>query len=189
MLKRILAALALLALLSSVQGKEVAGVSVPEQITTGSGQILVLNGAGIRKKFFFKIYVGALYLPAVAHSADAILRQNQPVAMHMHIVYSEISKKKLVNAWNEGFEKNLTEAQRKALAPRIDRFYDMFNPAQEGDTIALTYQPGAGTTVQVNGAIQGVIPGEDFMHAWLRTWLGEYPADDDLKDALLGNDR
>ncbi|MGE5241356.1 MAG: chalcone isomerase family protein, partial [Bacteroidota bacterium] len=30
--------------------------------------------------------------------------------------------------------------------------------------------------------------GEDFMHAWLRIWLGKEPADGGLKQDLLGGD-
>ena len=41
----------------------VAGVNMEDK-TTVNGQTLVLNGAGLRKKFFIKVYVGGFYLPA-----------------------------------------------------------------------------------------------------------------------------
>ena len=38
---------------------EVAGVKLDDKMSVG-GQELVLNGAGIRTKAFFKVYVGSL---------------------------------------------------------------------------------------------------------------------------------
>ncbi|NOX76798.1 MAG: chalcone isomerase, partial [Gammaproteobacteria bacterium] len=47
---------------------EVAKVNIPEQIKLAD-TTLTLNGAGIRSKFFFDIYVGALYLPQKTRDA------------------------------------------------------------------------------------------------------------------------
>ncbi len=182
---RIVVALALM--LSSVMAfaKEVAGVTLPETVTLGS-KPLVLNGAGVRSKFFIKVYVGALYLSARTRDAETILRNTGPVAMHMYIVHSEISKEKLVDAWTDRFDANLDAAARARLGPRIERFDAMFPTVHKGDVMRLDYLPGAGTTVWINNEKRGVIEGEDFMHAWLRIWLGREPADGGLKQELLG---
>ena len=51
---------------------EVAGVKVPD-IVTVAGQTLRLNGAALRQRVFFRIYVAALYLPAKqTTSAEAL---------------------------------------------------------------------------------------------------------------------
>ncbi|MGD8909563.1 MAG: chalcone isomerase family protein [Chromatiales bacterium] len=43
------------------QGREVAGVDLPEKVKLeGDTTSLVLNGAGIRKKLFFSIYLASL---------------------------------------------------------------------------------------------------------------------------------
>ena len=55
-----------------------------------------------------------------------------------------------------------------------------------GDVIYLDYIPSTGTQVTFNGEKKPVIEGADFYAALLDVWLGEEPADDDLKDALLG---
>ena len=47
-----------------VAALQVGGVDVPEKVTVaGYPQPLLLNGAGMRSKFFIDVYVGALYLP------------------------------------------------------------------------------------------------------------------------------
>jgi hypothetical protein len=184
---RLIAALALLLSPVMTSAKEVAGVALPETVMLGT-QPLVLNGAGIRSKFFIKVYVGALYLPARARDAEAVLRHTGPVAMHMHFLYSEVTQEKLVNAWNEGFAANLDTAARERLKPRIERFNGLFRNVRKGEVIRLDYQPGSGTTVSINDETRGVIEGEDFMQAWLRIWLGKEPADAGLKKGLMSGD-
>jgi hypothetical protein len=185
---RLIAALALLLSPVMTLAKEVAGVTLPETVTLGAPPPLVLNGAGIRSKFFIKVYVGALYLPARTGDAAAVLRHTGPVAMHMHFLHSEVTKEKLVSTWNEGFEANLDAAERARLDARIVRFNGLFRSVRKGDIIRLDYLPGTGTTVSINNETRGVIEGEDFMRAWLRIWLGQEPADTGLKQGLLGED-
>ena len=183
---RILVVLALALFALPTFALELAGVTVPDKVTVGDNQALVLNGAGIRSKFFVKVYVGALYLPARTQDAAAILRHTGPVAMHMYMVHSEVAKEKLVKAWNDGFDANLNDTERAALRARIAAFNDLFTTVRKGDVIRLDYQPGRGTAVTINNERRGTIEGEDFMHAWLRIWLGERPADAGLKKGLLG---
>ena len=186
--KRILAALALMLLTIPANARETAGVTLPDTVTLGDKHALTLNGAGIRSKFFVKVYVGALYLPTRTNDADVALRHTGPVAMHMHMLHSEVSSEKLVKAWNEGFDANLDAAERTALGPRIEKFNKMFPTVKKGDVIRLDYLPGRGTTVTINNESRGTIEGEDFMHAWLRIWLGVHPADSGLKKGLLGTE-
>ncbi|HEV2719266.1 MAG TPA: chalcone isomerase family protein, partial [Thermoanaerobaculia bacterium] len=64
-----------------------AGVNLEDR-TTVNGQTLVLNGAGLRKKFFIKVYVGGLYLQAKNSNAAAVLGADTPRRMVMHFLYS-----------------------------------------------------------------------------------------------------
>jgi len=67
------ASLVLLALLAApALAAEVAGVKVEDRVKLGSGE-LVLNGAGLRTKAFFKVYVAGLYLAEKKTSASEVL--------------------------------------------------------------------------------------------------------------------
>lgn len=169
------------------QAREVAGVTLAEQAAVGDVP-LQLNGAGVRRKFFIKVYVGALYLPDTATTTAAVLAQDGPRRMAMHILYSEISSQKLVDGWNDGFSANLSATQLRELQPRIDQFNALFDTVNAGDVVQLDYLPGTGTTVTINGDVKGSVPGRDFNDALLRIWLGEEPADNGLKKAMLGAD-
>jgi len=180
--------LSLLLLFSSgLLAGELAGVHVEDSVTTASGDRLVLNGMGLREKLWIDVYVGSLYLPAKASSVSEIVAQPGPVRIDMDIVYKEISSKKLNKAWKEGFEKNQPPERLDALKSRIERFYTLFEePARKGDKYILEYTPGKGTLVRKNGVELGVIEGEDFKNALLEIWLGNHPADKDLKKGMLG---
>jgi len=163
-------------------GLEIAGVTVPETLNTD----LKLNGAGIRSKFFFKIYIAELYLEHPSTKADEILDSIGRKRMTMHILYDEVSKEKLVDGWNEGFSENLTLEQLKTLEPDIKHFNALFTTVHEGDEIILDYTPEQGTTVSIAGDLKGTLSGADFNRALLSIWLGKNPVGDDLRDALLG---
>ena len=55
---------------------------------------------------------------------------------------------------------------------------------------ASTHKPRANvdgaTVVSLNGAAKGTIPGEPFNRALTKIWLGDKPAQADVKKAMLG---
>lgn len=179
----------LLWLTTFAYGKTIKEIEIPEHITQpGTQESLILNGAGIRSKFFISVYIGALYLPNKQTTVMAILQHNVPRRVMMYCLYHEIDKEKLVDAWNEGFSENSDDQTLKQLRERLDEFNRLFPALHKGDIIYLDYAPGKGTTLRFNGRILGNIPGEDFNIALLKVWLGKEPADSDLKAAMLGEE-
>ena len=167
--------------------KTIKDINIPDQITLpGSPQSLNLNGAGIRSKFFVSVYIGALYLPQKQDKVDAILQDKVPRRVMIYCLYSEISKEKLVDAWNEGFSENSSEQLLNPLRERLTEFNKLFPALHKGDVVYLDYIPNKGTLLTFNDKVLGVIAGEDFNIALLKVWLGENPVDSDLKAAMLG---
>jgi hypothetical protein len=164
---------------------ELAGVTLPDTITV-NGTTLTLNGMGIRKKLFIKVYVGGLYLQAPSHDAAAIITADEPKQVVMHFLYSKVGKGKLVEAWREGFAGN-SAAKLPTLQARLDEFCALWPDMTRGERAVMTYVPGTGTTLAINGKQVGVIPGLDFAHALFAVWLGDKPADAGLKAGMLGN--
>jgi len=151
----------------------------------GESPVLVgLEGAD--GKFIFDVYIGALYTETRVTSRDAVQALRGPKRLLMHFVYSEVAKEKIVSGWNDGFENNNSSERLKTLSQKIEQFNAMFPTMVEGDVVLLDYIPGRGTRVTIKGEVKGVVEGEDFNTALLDIWLGNEPADDDLKEALLG---
>jgi len=166
---------------------EVAGVKFEESAQVADRQPeLLLNGAGIRSKFFVKVYAAGLYLPEKAGSLDAVLAQPGPKRVRMQFIHSEVSAEKIRSGWSDGYKANHSEAEVAALQGRIDQFNALFPTLKAGDVVDVDYLPGSGTAVKLNGETRGIIPGEDFNKATLKIWLGDSPADSGLKKAMLG---
>ena len=181
----ILGALFLLAPL--VGAMELAGVTLPDQVRVENGAALTLNGAGLREKFWIDIYVGSLYLANTSNSLAEILSTPNAFRIQMDFVHKEVSSKRLIKAWNDGFESNQSSETLNALQTRIAQFNAYFKQnAVATDQFILDYIPGIGITVRKNNKLIGRIPGEDFKNALLEIWLGNFPADKKLKRNMLG---
>ena len=183
-MKRALAA-TLLALTASVGlAADVAGVKMPDAETV-DGKVLKLNGAGVRKKFLFKVYAAGLYLQTPSKDAAAVLSSSEAKSMRLHILRS-LKGKQVSEAISEGFERNSKE-QLPKLRARLQKFQEMIPDVAEGDELVFTWVPEKGTSVTVRGTDRGLIEGRDFADALFSVWLGPNPVQEDLKTALLGN--
>jgi len=172
-------------LTSSAWAVEIEGVEVPESVVVSS-KTLRLNGAGVRTKFFFDIYIGALFLPGKASTAAAVMNMPGPKQVSMTFLYSEVTREKLTAAWDEGFENNLSATELAALKDRLEQFNGLFVTAHKGDDFTFKFLADGTTRVVVNGKEAGHIEGDDFQRALLLVWLGDKPADRDLKLGMLG---
>jgi hypothetical protein len=162
----------------------VAGVKLDDSVNV-NGQNLVLNGAGVRKKFFIKVYVGALYLTAKQSDAAAILAADAPRRMVMHFVFN-VGKGKIAEAWEEGLEDNTPNAAAEVKA-NFKTLASWMEDMKDGQQIVLTYVPATGTTIDVNGHNKGTLAGKATADAILATWIGPKPGPgDDFKKAVLG---
>lgn len=187
MIKKLFPLIACLMFISTGNTAELGGVFVDDEITVENGEKLILNGSGLREKFWVDIYVGSLYLPEKTSNVADILSSLNAWRVQMDFVYEEVDKEKLLTAWREGFNMNQDEEVIKAISDRMDLFYGFFSEnAVEKDQFIIDYIPGKGTTVRKNSKVLGTIPGVDFKNALLEIWLGNYPADDDLKRGMLG---
>jgi hypothetical protein len=148
---------------------------------------LLLNGGGIRKKAFFKLYTAGLYLTAKSKSGAEIVTADKATAIQLTITSSVISSSNMSEAILEGFEKS-TKGNITPFKTRIDAFINTFKKEEikEGDVFEIWYIPGEGVKSYKNGKFQGSIAGLDFKKALFGIWLSDTPVDEDLKKGLLG---
>jgi hypothetical protein len=169
---------------TAASAAELAGVKLADSVNVG-GKNLVLNGLGLRKKFFIKIYVGGLYLPSKETNATAIMASDSARRQVMHLVYS-VSKGQMCDAWEEGLEANTPHASAEVKGA-FKTLCSLMEPVDKGHEIVTTYIPGTGTQVEVNGKMKGTLPGKATADAILATWIGPDPAPGaDFKKAVLG---
>jgi Chalcone isomerase-like len=172
----------------SAQPVEREGVKFEPTAQVG-GAALQLNGAGVRTRAIFKVYAAGLYVPQKANTAAALLAQRGPRRLSLTMLRN-VDADSFAGPLNEGLRNNHTEAQVAAFKPQIDVMnaaLKAIDEAKKGDVLHFEYVPDSGTRITVNGQQKGAnIPGEEFFTAMLRIWLGDKPADGDLKKGLLG---
>jgi len=123
----IIAAMCVLLFSLPAGAREIEDVDVAEEIAQADGTTLHLNGAGIRSKFFFDIYIAALYLGKTSSEVSEVIGNDGGKRMVMHFLYDEVEKDDLVEAWNDGFEGNGTAQQLAELSDQITAFNALFD--------------------------------------------------------------
>lgn len=187
MKKYFLALIAIVSLSVSQAQTVVGDATLPNSITMG-GADLVLNGAGMREKVVFDLYAGGLYLSSKKSDAAAIINADETMAMKLHIVSRLVSSSKMVDAVDEGFDASM-DGDTSALDDKIEKFKGFFSDKIVASNVFdIAYIKGKGTVVYKNDKEIGIIEGLDFKKALFGIWLGEDPADEDLKEAMLGLD-
>ena len=163
---------------------KVAGVELPDVIDS-QGQSLNLNGAGIRKKWMFKVYVGALYTQNSSSNAQSIINADETQAIKL-VMLRDVAGEKMSAAISEGFA-NVVDINSPEVAKQLSDFSQTFgDEATEGTVYDFIHVPGQGLDVLVNGVKAKQMPGLDFKKTLFSVWLGEKPAQDDLKKDMLG---
>ncbi len=175
----------LLVLLPGVNARAaaVAGVDLAPQVTV-AGETLQLNGFGLRTKFFFKIYVGSLYTARPVVSAGEAVALSGAKLIRMNFLHSKVGRQKIIAAFAEGFEKN---SPHLAGASEVQQFLDLFTADfVDGDTVDLELAADGKVTARHNGRLLGTIRSTDLVRGILLIYLGDHPADEDLKAGMLG---
>ncbi len=178
-------AAAVLAWSASANAVEVGGVTVADKASVG-GQELVLNGAGVRTRAFFKVYAAGLYVPEKATTPAAVLAKG-PRRVQLTLMRN-LSADQLADALVDGLKDNNSEAELAAVKAQQEQMVAAmkgFGDVKEKDVVTLDYVDGA-TRILLNGQAKATIPGDAFNAALTKVWLGDKPVQADLKKALLG---
>jgi len=166
----------------------VSGVGLDDKISVNKKN-LVLNGAGLRTRLIFDVYVGALYLPRKMSTPEGIFTDKGPKRVALHML-RHLSASEFMDAFNKAINANHTPEEYAPLAARLLRFGQAFHDVgdvDKGSIVTLDFIQENGVTVlTVNGKEITRIEGEDFYIALLKIWLGKNPVQDSLKEEMLG---
>ncbi len=168
---------------------ELAGIKV-EDSSKVAGKDLKLNGAGIRTKAIFKVYVAALYLPEKTKTVAEVLAMQGPRRV-MLTMLREVSADEFGQTFVTALNNNSDKAEKTKIVNQTMQFGEMFSKMEKvkvGDVLTLDWVPNSGTVSTLNGKKVGdTIPDQAFYNAVLKIWLGENPVDSSLKPRLLGS--
>jgi len=162
---------------------EIAGVQIEPSVMVGN-QALKLNGSGIRKKFMVKVYIGSLYSAHRLTSAAEALRDNGDKLIRMNFLHSKVGKEKIVEAFQEGIANNSPDL---AGSPEAKKFLSLFtDDFKKGDVVDLVLGGNGMVIVKHNGKVLGTVQSPRLAAGVLAIYLGNKPADENLKNGMLG---
>lgn len=184
---RTLLAAALLSASIAQAAVQVGGVDFQPELRAQKGT-LALNGAGLRTRVGFKVYAMGLYLRAPHTDAAAIIGDKGEKRIRI-VPIRDLEAKQFGDALQAGLEKNHDAAALAALKPATDALLAALAAVGEvkaGTEIVLDRLGSGATRLLVDAKQHGEDIADVALYpALLRIWLGERPADSELREALL----
>lgn len=156
-----------------------------------AGKTLKLNGAGLRKIVFFKVYGAGLYLGTKTSDPVVAMADAGPRRVRLGLL-RDVSGADFIEALEDGLNANLTPEGKASIEKELSALKSLMTAigdVKENDLVDFDYVPSLGTIVSRNGTPVGdPIPGKPLYDAVLAIWLGEKPIDKTLKAGMLGLD-
>lgn len=169
-----------LLLLIIFSGSMLNAASFPSSIQTDDGITLYRVGSGTFRWTVIRVYDGAFY-----QSKSTV--QGEEKAKHLELEYhTSISADRIVSGGNAILRRNVSPEVLASLQDRLDLINSAFVDVRRGDRYSLTFVPGRGTELRLNGQLLVTVPGADFAEAYFKIWLGPDPISDSFRDTLLG---
>jgi hypothetical protein len=182
-MKKTIVVLAILLLSVNAHAVDVAGVTLDPTVRVNE-KALPLNGYGIRTKFFFKVYIGALYTSKRVSTPAELLQNPDDKVVRMHFLHSKVEKEKITGAFAEGFANNAPDV---ALSADAKTFLSFFTADfMKGDTVDLVLGADGTVAARQNGKVLGTLRSAKLVNAILLVYVGPKPADESLKKGILG---
>jgi len=172
---------------------DVSGVSLDDTVTV-AGVPLHLNGAGYRKRGYFKIDVTALYLQQKASTLDAV--ENAPGVKRVQLtIQQDVTGSQASRYFLIDFEASATPAEFAKLITEVSQVGDIYSSLpkiKKGDVVTMDWIPGKGLLATLNGNVltahgapSPYINSELLSKVMVRMYVGgKTPAE--LHDNLLG---
>lgn len=149
-------------------------------------QKLVLNGSGVRNKYWIDLFTGGLYLKEKSKDAAKIINANELMAIKIQVTSDVITASRLEKNMRSEFDR-ITKGKIAPYKDRIELLVKAFKEdVQLGDIFDLIYDPATGLSIYKNDKLAASVQGLDFKEALFSIWLGNDPADENLKKGMLG---
>lgn len=150
-----------------------------------NGTPLRLNGAGVlRYRVFIRGYVAAFYLGEGIDPDQSL--DDVPRRLEIEYLWS-IPAEAFARVTVEQISQNVDAETFMRLRTSIDQLNRLYADVKPGDRYSLTYVPGVGTELALNGEPRGLIDGAELSAALFAIWIGRSPVDEPLRKKLLGS--
>ena len=153
------------------------------QLTEDGARFGLIGSTTFRWMSVIKVYDARLHLGAGQPPTKVLA----DIPVRLQLTYHRgFTAAEIVQGGDTLLARNVKAETLAALRERLELINRAYRDVREGDSYTLTYVPGKGTTLRLNGSPLVTIAGQDFAAAYFRIWLGDDPISESMRDALLG---
>lgn len=157
--------------------------AAPETLTEDGARFDLIGSTTFRWMSVIKVYDARLHLGA----GESPKKVFADIPVRLQLTYHRgFTAAEIVQGGDALLARNVKAETLVTLRDRLELINRAYRDVREGDSYTLTYVPGKGTTLRLNGSPLVTIPGHDFAAAYFRIWLGDDPISASMRDALLG---
>lgn len=131
-------------------------------------RVLAPASCAVRKTIWIEHYAAALYVQPKAPVADAVQDPREPKALQVLILNKTFLPADLPRKWRRTLEGQLDPGT-------LTRVREAYKELGEGDLITLSYAPGPGIVLDVNGDVVARTPSHALIDALLRDFADGSP--------------
>lgn len=146
---------------------------------------LPLRGEATYTYWGFTVYKARLYVPAEIMDVQESLGKTP---LRLELTYARDLKREDFIESGAVFMKDNKEIPFQTVSQQNEQMNELYQNVKEGDTYAIEFLPGKGTTLYYNGEPKGMVPGDAFAASFLGIWLSRYSLKQSFTEELLGMD-
>lgn len=168
---------------------DIGGVKVEETLAIYNNTLL-LNGAGLISNGKAPSYVAQIYAKQKFKTLDELVLVPGPKRLILTAI-KEVDTGPIVKLFNRSVDETAGKSDRAKLIPGLMSIGEVFKTnriLKPGDVMTLDWVPISGMVIYLGGKLQGQPYREaELFRAALGVWMGDFPVDAKVKDALLGH--
>lgn len=155
----------------------------PDELSEDGARFVLVGATTFRWMSVIKVYDARLHLGAGEPSSKVFA----DIPVRLQLTYHRgFTAAEIIKGGDTLLARNVKAETLVSLRERLELINRAYRDVREGDSYTLTYVPGKGTTLRLNGSPLVSIPGHDFAAAYFRIWLGDDPISKSMRDTLLG---
>ncbi len=146
--------------------------------------LLSKRGAGLfRYLGFIRAYAGALYVENGKPTEEVLNNSAKRLELEYFV---NIDGEDFGPVTNKLLGRNIEPEILAGIKGRVEKLNALYEDVSPGDRYSLTFIPGKGTELALNGEPKGFIEGDDFGSAIYTIWLGQNPVSKSFRNQLMG---
>lgn len=167
---------------------DVGGIKIEDTLAIYNNTLL-LNGAGVVATVKVPQYVAHIYAKKKFASLDALIASPGPKRLVLTAV-KEVDTGAIVKMFNRNLEASASKTDMAKLIPglvNIGNIFKIHKALKPGEVMTFDWIPITGFVIYIGGKMQGdPMRQPELFRAAMGVWMGDPPADTEVKSALLG---